>query len=373
MSGQVVKRGDRKYLVRVSLGKGADCKRKYYNKTINGTKKEAEAFKNKILHQVDTGTFYEPSREYFRDFIDNWFKTVARDRVSDKTLRGYEQSTRLYLIPNLGTTQLERITPEQIQKLYYEMREKGLSSSTIKNVHAVLNSALKQAVRWGKINRNPAALVDLPRNKKTEMKVLNQEEAKRFLDTAIYNRLKSLFSLLITTGMRPGEALALKWNDIDFENNRITINKSLSRVDGKWSLKEPKTSHGRRTIPVPSEVMKDIKEHKELQDHEKVGLKTNDYSDHDFVYATKTGEPFNDRNIISQYFKPLLKNAGLPDIRLYDLRHTCATLLLSAGVNPKIVSERLGHADVSLTLNTYSHVLPDMQESAAKKIEGMLF
>ena len=371
MAGQVIKRSDRKYLVRVSLGVDADGKRKYHNKTINGTKKEAEAYKNKILHQVDTGTFYEPSKEYFRDYINNWLETVAKIRVTEKTLRGYEQSTRLYLVPVLGKTSLDRITPDQVQSLYHEMTEKGLASATVKSAHAVLNSAMKQAVKWGKIVRNPAELVDLPRKEQNEMKVLNVDQTKKFLEAAICNRMKSLFTLLIVTGMRPGEALALKWSDIDFEKKRITINRSLSRVGGKWSLKEPKTSRGRRSVPVPQEVLEDLIELKGMQEEEK--KKKQDYHDYGFVYATSSGEPFSDRNINRQYFKPLLKDAGLPDIRLYDLRHTCATLLFSLGENPKIVSERLGHADVALTLNTYSHVLPDMQESAAKKMEDVLF
>lgn len=374
MAGQIIKRGNRKYLVRVSLGRDAQGKRKTFSKTINGTKKEAEAFKNKILHKLDTGTFVQPTKEYFSNFIINWRDNVAIQRVSSKTLRGYEQSIRLYLIPYLGNTKLNNITPEQIQSMYQNMMtEKGLSSATIRNTHAVLNSSLKQAVKWGKLYRNPAELVDLPKKNSKEMKVLSKEEVDKFLEAVIYNKMKALFTLLITTGMRPGEAFALKWSDVDFENNRITVNKSLSRPGGKWKLVEPKTPRGRRSLPVPNTVMGDLKEHKRNQASEKLSAKKNIYADQDFVFATKTGEPYSDRNIISKYFKPLLKSAELPNIRLYDLRHTCATMLLLAGENPKVVSERLGHADVALTLNTYSHVLPSMQENASKRLEDMLF
>jgi integrase len=268
---------------------------------------------------------------------------------------------------------LDKLTPEQIQGMYFQMTDRGLSSSTIRNTHAVLNSALKQAVRWGKLFRNPAELIDLPRKEKNEMKVLSKEEATIFLDAIVNSGMKALFSLMITTGLRPGEALGLKWQDVDFDRNRNTVNRSLSRSGGKWKLVEPKTASGRRSIPVPRTVMNDLHEHKNEQLAEKNSAKPNTYKDQGFVLATKTGEPLSDRNIISRHFKPLLKSADLPDIRLYDLRHTRATLLLLAGENPKMVSERLGHADTALTLNTYSHVLPDMQEDATRKLENMLF
>ena len=373
MAGQIIKKGDRKYLIRVSLGKDANGKRKLHSKTIYGTKKEAEAYKNKMLHQISTGTYTETSKEYFAEYILYWRDNTVKQRVSSKTFRGYEQSIRLYLIPALGSTKLDKLTPEQVQEMYVEMAAKGLSSSTIRNAHAVLNSALKQAVRWGKLFRNPAELVDLPRKEKNEMKVLSKEEVTRFLDAAVYSKMKAFFSLMITTGLRPGEALGLKWQDVDFDKNRITVNRSLSRSGGKWMLVEPKTAKGRRSIPVPPTVIGDLNEYKNEQLAEKNSARSNTYKDQGFVFATKTGEPLSDRNIIGRHFKPLLKTAGLPDIRLYDLRHTCATLLLSAGENPKIVSERLGHADTSLTLNTYSHVLPNMQESATQKLEDMLF
>ncbi len=373
MAGQVIKRGNRTYLVRVPLGSDANGKRLYHNKTIHGTKKEAEAYKNKILHQISTGTYANPSNVYFVDYISDWLESVAKPRVSSKTFRGYEQSVRLYLKPSLGNTKLDKITPDQIQKMYNKMLNRDLSSSTVKNAHAVLNSALKQAVKWNILNRNPAELVDLPRNTKEEEKALTPDQAIRFIEACTYNRMKPFFTLMIATGMRPGEALGLKWGDIDFDNNKITINRSLSRPGGKWVLVPPKTQKARRTISVPSAVMSDLREQKENQNEEKNNLKNKTYNDHGFVFATKTGEPFSDRNIISRYFKPLLKAEGLPDIKLYGLRHTCITLLLSAGENIKVVSERIGHADVSLTLRTYAHVLPNMQQEATSKLEKILF
>ena len=374
MAGQIIERGKNKYLVRIYMGLDANGKRKYHNKTIHGNKKDAERYRNKILREKDTGTFVEPSKETVSEFMDTWLETVAKARVREKTYYSYKEKVRLYIKPNLGDYKLPLVLPERIQALYNKMLENGLSPRTVRYTHMVLRSALDQAVRWGKLYRNPTELVDLPRQEKEEMKVLSPKQATTFMEASIYSPWKALFSLLLTSGMRPGEALGLKWSDVDFESKRITINRTLTRAQGGgWKLEEPKTSRSRRTIPIPSTVMKDLDEHKRAQTAEILRAKPGKYNDQGFVFSAGNGEPANNKNIVRRHFKPLLEVAGLPNIRLYDLRHSCATLLLSAGENPKIVSERLGHASITLTLDTYSHVLPDMQEKAADKLEDMLF
>jgi len=251
------------------------------------------------------------------------------------------------------------------------MLGRGLSPRTVRYTHSVLRSALNQAVKWGLLYRNPADLVDLPKQQKKEIQVLTPEEAARFMEAAVYSRWKALFSLLISSGMRPGEALGLKWQDIDFAKGRVHVRRALTKTKEGWQLTEPKTPKSRRTIPLPAGVMQDLKEHKKEQAAEK--LRNRDYQDYDLVFASEKGTPLDLHNIVRRHFKPLLKDAGLPDINIYALRHTCATLLLMAGENPKVVSERLGHSSVTMTLDTYSHVLPDMQEEATKKLEGILF
>ena len=371
VAGQLIERGKNKWLVRVYMGKNEEGKRKYHNRTIHGNKKAAQAYLNKMLRDKDLGTFVEPSKEYFGKYLDVWLETAAKPRVRAKTFQNYKDLVRLYIKPALGENKLSLITPEQIQSLYNKMLDDELSPKTIKNVHGVLRNALDQAAKWGKLYRNPADLVDLPKQKKKEMQAFSPIEANAFLDAINYSRWKALFSLLLTTGMRPGEALALKWKDVDLDGYKVTVNRTLTRIAGNWSIEEPKTSRSRRTIPIPISVVEHLKDFKKEQAAEILQAKV--YANHGFVFAGKTGDPLDERNIVNRHFKPLLKSAGLPIIRLYDLRHTCATLLLSAGENPKVVSERLGHASVTLTMDTYSHVLPDMQEAATKKLEDMLF
>ena len=247
-----------------------------------------------------------------------------------------------------------------------------MSPGTIKKIHTVLSSALNQAVKWGIVPSNPLKNVELPTMSKIEVRVLSPEESKTFLETAKGDRFELLFLLMLTTGMRPGEALGLRWKDI--KEGKIHIQKSLTRkTGGGWALTDPKTKKSRRIIPLHDIVTKALKSHKKEQTERRL-LLGEEYTNHDFVFASENGSPMNERNIVLRHFKPILKKAGLPeDIRLYDLRHTCATLLLSTGENPKVVSERLGHASVVTTLDTYSHVLPDMQKSATEKIESMLF
>lgn len=371
MAGQIVKRGENRYLVRIYMGLDSNGKRKYHNKTIHGNKKDAERYRNKILREKDMGTFVEPTRDKLSEYLEKWLETVVKNRVREKTLKSYEQLVRIYINPSLGEATLSRLSPEEIQEFYNDMLERGLSPRTIRYTHTVLRNALDQAVKWGKIYRNPSELVDLPRQKKEEMKTLTPEQVSIFMEATIYSPWKALFSLMLASGMRPGETLGLKWADIDLEKGRIHVRRVLTRSGDTWSLEEPKTPQSKRVIPIPRGVVKDLEDHKVDQAEEK--LRARNYNDTGLVFADGNGNPLHHRNIVNRHFKPLLKAADLPDIRLYDLRHTCATLLLSAGENPKIVSERLGHASITLTLDTYSHVLPDMQQSASDKLEKVLF
>ena len=370
--GQIIDRGENRWLVRAFLGRDAKTgKRRYHSKTIEGTKREASQYLTKVLREMDTGLYVEQSQVTLGDFLDKWLVVVAGPRVSERTLADYRGNLTRYIRPTLEERRLQDLRPFEIQTLYAAMLERGLSPRTVRATHAPLRSALDQAVKWQLVPRNPARLVDLPKQPKQERRVLTAEEASRFLVSAREDRLHALWVVLLTTGLRPGEALGLRWED--WEGDRLRVQRSLTRTaEGGWVLAEPKTSRSRRSVTLPSSTSEPLGTHRVNQARERL-QRGMGYQDDGLVFCTAQGTPLDLPGVTRRHFHPILKAAGLERIRVYDLRHTCATLLLAAGEHPKIVSERLGHASVTLTLDTYSHVLPDMQEGAAKKLEDLLF
>lgn len=370
MAGSINKTGNNKYRVRLYIGLGSDGKRDYHFKTINGTKKDAERYLAKVVRERDLGELVDASNEFLKDYLERWLEISAKQSVASSTFTTYSNFVSTYLRPGLGDFKLSKLSSLDIQVFYNSLSDRGLAPKTVKHVHSILRIALNQAVKWSLIRVNPALNVELPKRKSKEMQSLTHEQAVKFLDYSVLSPWKALFSLLLCTGMRPGEALGLKWGDLNLKNGRVSIQRSLTRSGNSWSLKEPKTDRSKRSVPLPPSVIIDLKELKD----ERLGSKVTDINiNEQLIFSNDKGEPIDYRNMYHRHFKRILKEAELPDIRLYDLRHTCATLLLSAGVNPKVVSERLGHADITLTLNTYSHVLPDMQDKATSKLEEMLF
>jgi integrase len=372
---QVITRGRGRHLVRVFLGRDpATGRRRYHNKTIRGTKKQAEAYGRKIQTQVDSGTFREPTRQTVAEFLDHWFEHTARRRVHRETLQEYKAIAERHLKPVLGKIRLGQLTPEHVQQLVTAMEAKKRAPRTIRNAHGVLRNALSRAVREGTIPMNPASakLVDLPKTRRRELTVLSPKEAAAFVEAARGERWGPLFILLLGSGMRPGEALGLQWSD--FEGSSLRIRRALVRSrdgSGKRRLKEPKTRDSRRTVPLPDFALEALRTHRRRQAEEKLRAGA-EYEDRGLIFADERGAPLSWRRLTKYEFPWILEEAGLPKIRAYDLRHTCATLLLSAGVNPKVVSERLGHTTVTLTLDTYSSVLPGLQEDATAKLGAML-
>lgn len=375
MAGQIIKRGENKFLVRVFLGRDQQTgKRNYLNKTIRGTKKDAQKWLNATLREIDLGIFVEPAAESVNAFLDKWLEAAAKPRLRQRTYEDYQSLLRRYVRDELGKLKLSALRPLDIQSLYSKMQEQGLSARVIRYTHAVLSSALKQAVQWGLLSRNPAQLVQLPKQAKKEMQALSPEQVGRFLAACAEDRYATLFAFAISTGLRPEEYFALQWKDVDLDRGSITVQRAMVRNSGGgWKLEEPKTPRSRRTLPLPASMTNALSEHRRAQLEERLRAGS-EYQNHGFVFATETGQPLMIQNLTMRHFKPALERAGLPSsIRLYDLRHTCATLLLSAGENPKVVSERLGHASITLTLDTYSHVLPDMQKAAAERLERLVF
>ena len=372
-SGSITPRGENKWMVRVYLGPDAGGKRRYHNHMVHGTKKDAQHYLNVVLSQRDAHSWVEPKKVTLNEHLDTWLDTVVRHRVRPRTLGSYQHLLDGYVRPTLGSRYLAQVTAVEVQRLYSALLTRGLSPRTVRYTHAVLRNALKQAVTWRLVAQNPCDAVELPRQVRSEMQALSAEQARGFLEAAASTPWRALFEVLVVTGMRPGEALGLQWRDIDWDAGRLSVRRALVKQGKEWRLEEPKTQSSRRAIPLPPATMRTLAAHRKQQAVDRLATGPA-YLHHDLVFAGQNGQPLDEHNVVHRAFKPLLRQAGLPDsVRLYDLRHTCATLLLAQGVHPKVVSERLGHASVTLTLDTYSHTLPTMQEEATAHLGDMLF
>lgn len=252
------------------------------------------------------------------------------------------------------------------------MQARGLSARIVRHTHSALHNALKQAVKWGLLSRNPSDLVELPKVPHKERRVLSPDEATDFLKSAAAMPHGLIFEFELLSGMRPEEYLALQWSDVDFERNTAQVRRALVRHKKSWSFEETKTARSRHTVYLPAPLLQKLAAHKRNQSEVRLKLGAA-WQAFDLVFCSEEGTPLSIPNITYRYFRPILEKAKLPRIRLYDLRHSCATLLLIAEENPKVVSERLGHSTIVLTLDTYSHVLPTMQQSATSKLEKMLY
>jgi len=386
-SGSIKRRGDRKWLVSIYLGTHPDTgKRSYLYKTIHGTKKDAEAHLREQLTQRDLGTLYQPSQLPLSEYLDRWLAESVEERVRPRTLQDYRRYLDTYVRPALGARPLNKITPVGLQQLLKEISQET-SPHAAKSTHAVLRIALKQAVRWRYLAQSPMDGVQAPRAPATEAIALSAVQAKAFREAAKGFDRGFILVFSMATGMRPGEVQALRWADCDLEAGVVRVERTLVWVDSEkanaegkhqkeWQLGDPKTKLSRRVIPLPASIATDLRAWRRKQNEWRLKLKRA-YRDHDFVFGGELGKPIINSNLSRRVLKPILEAAKLPEeiqkrFRWYDCRHTCATLLLEAGVNAKIVSERLGHSTVAFTLDRYAHVLPGQQESASATLEAVL-
>ncbi len=366
--GQIIGRRPRTWLVRLYTGLDTETgKRNYLNKTIHGTLRDAQSHLNRILCERDHGRNLESSRLTLNDFLDRWLEACAGPRLRAKSFQDYQSLLRRYVRPKLGIKPLASVEAFSIQSLYRELLDRGLLARTIRYTHAVFQSALKQAVRWKLLLVNPAESVDLPRQTRRDIRVLNVEQVKAFMTAIVEHPYETLLALAMTTGMRPSEYLALTRPDFDLAHGTASVSRTLEWRKGRWQIADTKRFRSRRVIKLQSWVV-DLLERR-IQSFD---LRNGGSPAQDLIFIAKRGGPIRESRFAQRYFKPLLKSAALPDIRLYDLRDVSATLSLAAGVSPKVISEQLGHASVAFTLDTYSHALPHLQEEAAAEVEALL-
>lgn len=293
-----------------------------------------------------------------------------KDTVRSTTYERYEQISRTHIALALGGVKLKALTPAHVRGLYKE-KLRSLSPRTVQYIHVTLHKALKQAVMDGLIPRNATEAVKPPQVRCEEIRPLTTEQVKELLAAASGDRLEALYVLAVHTGLRQGELLGLKWDDIDLEEGALQVRRALTTAKGGPRLAAPKTKDSRRRVSLTSGAVDALKAHlgRQLEEIDRAGSL---WRENGLVFASETGEPLDRRYVTTHLFKPLLERARLPRARFHDLRHTCATLLLTKNVNPKVVSEMLGHSSISITLDTYSHVLPNMQDSAARALEEAL-
>jgi integrase len=329
------------------------------------------------LREKKQGTLVEASRQTVEQYLQDWLEQSAKDHIRPRTYERYEQYVRLHLIPTLGKIKLQALSPQHLQSWKAKKLKEGLSPTTVRTMHTILHKALSDAVKLGLVARNVTEMVSPPRKAHQEMQVLTAEQARQFLHTVSGQLDEALFTLALATGMRRGELLGLKWQDIDFHESRLRVRRTLNRVPtvmgegaGSFVESEPKTMQSRRSIILPGFALEALQRHKQIQTEWKQHA-AEAWEEHGYVFTTPLGRYIHPNTLYAR-FKTCLQKAGLPAIRFHDLRHSAASLLLSNGVHPKIVQEILGHSQISMTMDIYSHVLPTMHQDAMEKLHQTL-
>lgn len=353
-------------------------KRNRIFKTIKGgTKKQAEKIMVQMLSEMNQGTYIQETTKTLQQFLIEWLDTYIVPSKSPTTTKRYVEQVEKYIIPLLGKKKLQDLKAIDIQKFYNTLSErsplsdKPLSAKSIKNIHMNLQAALSQAVKMDLIKKNPAKYVELPKVRKYKAEVYDAEEVQILLENVIDTDMEVPVALLVGLGLRRGEALALRWKDVDFERGKVSIKRNMVKVEKQIIFKEPKTETSIRDIELPITLLKLLQAERKRYLTNKLKLGEM-FEDNDLVVCWDDGKLI-DPDTLSQKFRRLTAKIGLKHIRLHDLRHTNATLMLTYGVNPKVAQQRLGHASISTTMDIYSHVTDKVEKEAADKLDKGIF
>ncbi len=366
---RITKRGDGRWMGRYTVQTSTGTARR---SVYGHTYKEAERKLAVAMGDAARGIVYDDENQTVGKYITQWLADSAQHAVKATTFRAYESQIRNHIVPALAKVKLSRLTPAHLQALYAAKLREGMKPASVRQIHAITHKALEQAVRFNLIPTNPASKVDPPKVRQEEITPLSAEQANKLLDVTRNerDRFEALYVLALTTGLRIGELLGLKWSDIDLRARRLRVSRQLQRGEGGLIFTEPKAA-SRRTVDMPPSTVEALKRHRTRQVEET--LKAGGaYQDNDLVFAGDLGGPIGPEKVTQRAFKPLLKRAGLPDRRFHDLRHTFATLLLARGVHPTYVQRAMGHASVKITLDRYSHWMPSMGRATAEAIDSAL-
>lgn len=362
----------------IELPKSEDGARKRRSLSGFATQRAAATAMRTALATIDDASYVEPTKETVAGFMRRWLPS-AKARMRPSTWAFYDMLTEKHIIPALGGAKLQRLTVAELNAFYADLLDHGrrdgtggLSPRTVGHIHGVLRLALGEAVRWDSLTRNPAEGASPPRKQRTEMSAWSAVEAQTFLASVRDDRLYAAYGLALTTGLRRGELLGLSWRDIDLEAGWLNVRQTVVHVNSsKPQLSTPKTAAGRRSVALDTATVELLREHRLAQLKERAELGLTAQQPDDFVFSHIDGSPLHP-TVFTDTFNRRVKAAGLRRIRLHDLRHTAATLMLAGGTNPKVVQERLGHSSVSMTLDLYSHTVPSLQEEAAAKLGALI-
>jgi integrase len=366
--GTIHKRKDGRWAAAADLGykDGKRYRPEFYGRTrAEVAAKLAEAQEN---HRA--GRPVRVKRQTVEQFLEDWLANTVPTSVRPTTLVSYTTIVRRHIIPELGHLQLADLAPQHVQTMIGTKLAAGLSPRRVQYIRAVLRTALKQAVKWRSVTLNAAALAEAPRVERHEIQPFSVEDARRLLEASQDDRLAALYSVALAMGLRQGEALGLRWEDVAFETGQLRVRVTLQRIDRSYRLLPPKTERSRRTLRMPATALAALRAHRarQLEERLQAGAAWEDWG---LVFTTATGRPLH-ATWITHRFQKLLERSGLPRARFHDLRHTCASLLLAQGVSARMIMEILGHSQISLTMNLYSHIMPSMQEDAAQKMDAAL-
>jgi integrase len=331
-------------------------------------KKQSEVIAklDEAANDLRRGMLAVGSNTTLQEFLENWLENVHKPTIRLSTYLNYRKLLKNYLVPGLGKVKIHKLTPQQVQAFYSQKISEGLAPKTVNNIHGILHKALDNAVKWNILPRNVCDAVTPPRIPRKEKNVLTKQQAHTLLEEVRTHRLEALLTLAIKTGMREGELLALHWQDMNFEDCSLQVKRAVSYLKGYGYVEsEPKTAKGRRMIKLPVFVVDILIRHKAQQEEQRREVGSI-WIDKDLVFTNAQGYYFSS-STLRKVFRRFLVSIGLPHMRFHDLRHSAATILLAMKVHPKVVQEILGHSQIAMTLDVYSHALPSMQEDVTKQ------